>query len=261
VTEPDKASRTLARILPLLADPPATPEVDHGYLDLLGERWHAPRGLAQQLMRTTVVTKVYEQWWRPVLGRLAKGPGGGSMADEYVLAAELLAPRPGDTVLDVACGPGNFTRHLAPFVGPDGLLVGIDASIPMLTLAVEHADPGNIGYVRGDAVDLPFADGSFDAVCCFAALHLFGDPFAALDHMTRVLRPGGRIAVLTSVRQPIRLSLAGVGAGVAAGISAVSRMRMFRRDEVTGALAERGYADVRQQITGAVQIVGARRPA
>jgi SAM-dependent methyltransferase len=248
------------RTLSLLAEPPVEPDLSRGYLDLLGAGWQSSGGIAQALMQASPVTKIYERWWRPALSWLAKGRGGGSMADEYVLAADLLAPRPGETVLDVACGPGNFTRHLAPAVGPDGLLVGIDASIPMLARAVEEQDPGNIGYVRGDAVDLPFRDRSFDAVCCFAALHLFDDPFAALDHMTRVLRPGGRFAVLTTVRQSIRPSVGGVGAGVAVGVSTVTRMRMFRRDEVVGALAERGYEDIRQEIAGAVQIAGAHLP-
>ena len=54
--------------------------------------------------------------------------------------------------------------------------------------------------MRGDAVELPFRDASFDAVCCFAALHLFAEPFVALDHMARVLTPGGRIAIFTSCR-------------------------------------------------------------
>ena len=46
-----------------------------------------------------------------------------------------------------------------------------------------------VAYVRGDAQDLPFRDQSFDAVCCFAALHLFADPMKALDSITRVLTP------------------------------------------------------------------------
>jgi ubiquinone/menaquinone biosynthesis C-methylase UbiE len=49
----------------------------------------------------------------------------------------------------------------------------------------------NAAYVRGDAEELPFADGAFDAVCCFAALDLLSDPLRALDRVRAVLRPGG----------------------------------------------------------------------
>ena len=109
-------------------------------------------------------------------------------------------------VLDVACGPGNFSREFAPAVGDSGLVVGIDASRTMLARGVtdlEAAGVANLALVRGDATQLPFRDGVFDGVCCFAALHLFADPFAALDEMRRVLGPGGRIAIMTSVRRQL----------------------------------------------------------
>lgn len=236
---------------------PAHPRAEHGYLDLLGGEPPASTGRAQDLMLTTVVPAVYERWWRPMLGRLAKGLLGPSMADEHRLARLLLGLTPGDGVLDVACGPGNFTRDFARVVGDAGLVIGIDASPTMLARAV-HDTPAreypNVGYVRGDAIRLPFRDESFDAVCCFAALHLFPDPFAALDHMARVLTSGGRIAILTSCRthsKPLRTFDGLVGAR--------SGMRMFERDEVTGALEARGFHDVRQRISGFTQIVGGRR--
>ena len=90
-------------------------------------------------------------------------------------------------------------------------------------------------YVRGDAVRLPFRDASFDGVCCFAALHFFDDPFAALDDMARVLTPGGRIALLTSCRTqsaPMR-TIDGV-------LGAQAGQRMFERDEILDALEQRG---------------------
>ena len=110
-----------------------------------------------------------------------------------------------------------------------------------------------VGYVRGDAAALPFRDASFDAVCCFAALHLFDDPFAALDHMARVLTPGGRIAILTSCR--MRSSPMRTIDGVLGGRSGI---RMFERDEIVEALAVRGFRDVRRRVSGLTQIVGGR---
>jgi SAM-dependent methyltransferase len=254
------APAALERALPLLVPEarPADPETaaSSGYLDLLGEADPASTGIAQNLMLTGVVPTVYERWWRPALGRVAKGLLGPGMADEHRIARLLLGLTPGDGVLDVACGPGNFTRRFAHLVGQAGLAVGIDASPTMLERAVRDSpDPfGNLLYVRGNAVELPFRDRSFDAVCCFAALHLFAEPFVALDHMTRVLTAGGRIAIFTSCRTrsaPLRTVDGLVGAR--------SGMRMFEHDEITGALAERGFADVRQRVSGLTQFVGGRK--
>jgi SAM-dependent methyltransferase len=247
----------LERALPLL-DPaarPGAPDVSRGYLDLLGRAPPDPTGAAQRLMLTGAVPAIYERWWRPALGRIAKGAFGPGMRDEHRIARLLLGLVPGDGVLDVACGPGNFTRDFARSVGDAGLAVGIDASATMLARAVRHTREDTVAYVRGDAVVLPFRDQSFDAVCCFAALHLFAEPWNALDQMARVLTPGGRIAIFTSCRTrsaPLRLWDGFVGAR--------SGMRMFERKEVVDALVDRGFADVRQRVSGLTQFVGARLP-
>ncbi|MDP9346210.1 MAG: methyltransferase domain-containing protein [Actinomycetota bacterium] len=252
----------IERALALLADPAdATADVQAGYLDLLGPGGDsAPEctGLTQSLMLTRAVPFVYERWWRPALGRAAKGVLGPRMADEHRIARLLLGLRPGDGVLDVACGPGNFTRDFAGVAGPAGLVVGIDASETMLARAVRDTPPEQgerTAYVRGDAVRLPFRDASFDGVCCFAALHLFDDPMTALDHMTRVLTPGGRLAIFTSCRAvggPLRGldTLAGAGSG----------MHVFEADDITGALTDRGLVDVHQRVAGFTQFVGGRLP-
>jgi len=254
------APAALERAVALLAPAarPADPEAAAaaGYLDLLGGDGPASTGIAQNLMLTGVVPAVYERWWRPALGRLAKGLLGPGMADEHRIARLLLGLTPGDGVLDVACGPGNFTRRFARLIGQQGLAVGIDASPTMLARGIgDSPDPfGNLLFVRGNAVELPFRDRGFDAVCCFAALHLFAEPFVALDHMTRVLTAGGRIAIFTSCRtrsSPLR-TLDGL-------VGARSGMRMFEHDEVTGALVDRGFADVRQRVSGFTQFVGGRK--
>src|SRR4051812_6815335 len=96
----------------------------------------ASTGRAQDLMVSRLVPQVYERWWRPALGRVAKGVLGPSMTDERRIARLLMGLSPGDGVLDVACGTGNFTREFARTVGPDGLVVGIDVSETMLDRAV-----------------------------------------------------------------------------------------------------------------------------
>ena len=259
-TAPAQLPAALDRALPLLS-PAARRDgrlAQGGYLDLIGGAG-APEstGLAQDLMVGRIVPTIYERWWRPALGRVAKGVMGPGMAEEHRIARLLLGLSPGDGVLDVACGTGNFTRDFARSVGPDGLVVGIDVSETMLTRAVVDTAAARLSdraaYVRGDASELPFLDSSFDGVCCFAALHLFADPMRALDRMTAVLTPGGRIAIFTSVRgrsAPLRTfeSVAGRRSG----------MRMFERDEVVAALEARGYGVIRQRITGLTQFVGGR---
>jgi SAM-dependent methyltransferase len=258
---PEAMARALPLLEPALREGAGFPDVRHGYLDLLGGEDELPdaAGPAQRLMRSRALPLVYERWWRPAWGRVLKGALAGGMRDEHRIARLLLGLTPGDGVLDVACGPGNFTREFAQIVGAGGLAVGIDASATMLARAVADT-PGRadevIAYVRGDAEALPFRDASFDAVCCFAALNLFADPDAALDHMTRVLTPGGRIAILTSCRLQ---SAAGRAVGDLAG--ARSGMRIFEPDEIVDGLKARGYAEVRQRISGLTQFVGGRLAA
>ncbi len=227
----------------------------NGYVDVLGGELRST-GPVQNLMGVRLVTRIYERWWRPGFGRLFKGVLGPGMDDEHRIARMLLSLAPGDGVLDVACGPGNFSREFARAVGDTGLVIGIDASRPMLERATadpRNADVDNIAFVRGDAVELPFKPRAFDAVCCFAALHLFADPARALDRMASVLTPGGRIAIFTTCRgrsAPLRTaeSLAGKGSGV----------KMFDRDEVVRELEHRGFVDVRQRVAGFTQFVGGR---
>jgi SAM-dependent methyltransferase len=101
--------------------------------------------------------------------------------------------RPGQRVLDVACGTGALTEAVAERVGPRGAVAGLDANPEML--AVARRKHGAIEWHDGRAESLPFADGSFDAVVSQFGLMFFDDRVAALREMRRVLRPAGRIAV------------------------------------------------------------------
>jgi SAM-dependent methyltransferase len=251
------------RLLGLLDPPPGQADLSAGYLDLIGGEPRQPTGIAEGLMRTPFVPAIYERWWRPALGRMFKGPGGPDIRAERELAREWLGVSPGDTVLDLACGPGNFTRDLACVAGPNGLVIGVDASATMLGRAVQDTAgvrprSAPIAYARADATKLPLRQHSFDAVCCFAALHLMREPFRVLDWMTEVLRPGGRIAIMTSCRRGAEWPGVAVAARL---ISRVSGMGLFGPDEITGALAARGYTGIRQRIAGVVQFAGGRLPS
>ena len=249
----------LARVTELLADRPARLAAerglnDAGYLDLL-EREIESTGPTQDLMVTRVVPAIYERYWRPALGRVFKGVTGPGMAEEIRIARLLLGLGEGDLVLDVACGPGNFTREFARTVGPEGLAAGIDASRTMLERGgadMRRSGLDNVVLIRGDATHLPFRDEAFDAACCFAALHLFPDPFAALDEMQRALKPGGRIALMTSVRREVTLK------PLKPVLERASGVRIFEGDEIVGALEQRGFTGIHRRLSGMVQFVGGR---
>ena len=250
-------SSALAGLRELLRDGLASRELNEaGYLDLIDGDLEST-GLTQDLMVSRLVPAIYERYWRPALGQVAKGLTGPGMAEEVRIARLLLGLGEGERVLDVACGPGNFSREFARAVGGDGLVAGIDASRTMLERGAEEnrrAGIANLVLIRGDATALPFTDGGFDAVCCFAALHLFADPFEGLDEMRRVLAPGGRIALMTSVRRQLTVR------PLKPVIERASGMRLFEGDEISDALEARGFTGIHRRLSGMVQFVGGRLP-
>jgi SAM-dependent methyltransferase len=114
------------------------------------------------------------------------------------LLLDKLNPESGQTVLDVACGPGTVTRLAAQRVGPNGSVAGCDLSPAMLELArskdsIDGSAP--IEYFERSANALGFPDGVFDLVTCQQGLQFFPDRSAALVEMRRVLGPGGRLGI------------------------------------------------------------------
>ncbi len=119
----------------------------------------------------------YESWYHT--------PRGHWVGEtEYALAARLLKSRPGETLLDVGCGTGWFSRRAAA----DGLRVtGLDANADWLDYARAHSGPA-LNWVEGDARALPFADASFDHVLSIAALCFVDDARQAVAEAVRVAR-------------------------------------------------------------------------
>jgi demethylmenaquinone methyltransferase/2-methoxy-6-polyprenyl-1,4-benzoquinol methylase len=113
------------------------------------------------------------------------------------VATELLDALPrGAQLLDVACGTGDLSLTL--FEVMDANVVGTDFCRPMLEIASQKASKlsASIPFVEADALALPFRDGSFDGVTIAFGLRNLANVQEGLSELRRVLRPGGRAAVL-----------------------------------------------------------------
>jgi len=136
------------------------------------QRWHLA-GTAPEIYAEHLVPAVFAPWAPVLLDAAAVGIG--------------------HTVLDVACGTGVVAAAAAERVGPSGAVTGVDINPGMIAVA---ARTQGVRWARADAARLPFPDGGFDRVLCQAGLQFVPDRLGALREMRRVLRPGGRVALL-----------------------------------------------------------------
>ena len=156
-----------------------------------GEQWQLD-GSAPELYQRYLVPAVTALWAVDLVGRIGL--------------------RPGERVLDVACGTGVVARGAAEQVGASGRVAGIDVNTGMLSVARKLPPPAGaaIEWHEASALELPFDERSFDVVLCQLGLQFFPDRSAALREMRRVLVPGGRLglSVYSSIeRTPAALAL------------------------------------------------------
>lgn len=138
--------------------------------------WHDYGGSGPEIYERYLVPSVFGPW----------------AADLVKLAA----PKPGERVLDVACGTGIVARLAAQHVAATGRVVGLDLNPGMLTVA-RSASGGleSIEWREGNATAMPLSEKTFDLVFCQQGLQFFPDRLAALKEMKRVLVPVGRLAL------------------------------------------------------------------
>lgn len=126
--------------------------------------------------------EAYERFFVPAIG--------GPLAGDLVEAAAL---RPGERVLDVACGTGAVARLAAERVGAGGAVAGLDVNPAMLAVARAGAPAGlPIEWHQASAEAMPLPDGAFDVALCQMGLQFVPDRAAALRDMRRVLGAQGR---------------------------------------------------------------------
>ena len=134
------------------------------------------------LMNSAMTAGLHHQWRERAVDRAQVGPGSDA--------------------LDVCCGTGDLALELRRRIGPDGRVVGSDFSEPMLELARRKSGDEGLPVEFGwaDALDLPYGDGSFDAVTIGFGARNLADLDKGLAEMARVLRPGGRVVILEITR-------------------------------------------------------------
>jgi ubiquinone/menaquinone biosynthesis C-methylase UbiE len=106
-------------------------------------------------------------------------------------------PKPGERVLDVGAGPGFLAAAMAEAVGAAGSVCGVDVSAPLLEIARSQMSDGRqLEFRQADALNLPYPHETFDAVVSTQVLEYIPDVDAALAESYRVLRAGGRVALM-----------------------------------------------------------------
>jgi SAM-dependent methyltransferase len=234
----------LRKALDLLIDPPADPDASLGYLDLLGA------GPVQEGGVPTNTGAIQAAWASPIGSMLYDNTQAvfRRLATVAQQPTEWLDIPRGGTALDVGSGPGNVTvtgprcgagragsrrRHLRADAGTRGPCRGGTA--------------GRIPSCGRAAASL--RDSTVDAVVSIAVLQLVPDPETALAEMSRVLRPGGRLAVMVPT------------AGPSPGFGGCCRTPelAFGEDELGDILEANGFVSVRTKIFGTIQWVRAKR--
>lgn len=184
----------------------------------------------------------YERFFVPVIGR--------PIAEDLLAAARL---RPGEQVLDIACGTGIVARLAARQVMPSGAVSGADINPGMIAEAKRACDESpNIEWFEADAAALPMPDDSFDVVLCQMGLQFFPAKLPALKEMRRVVRPEGRVLVNTPGPTPALFAVIRdavsryVGLKPAGFLDAV--FSIYDSDEYTALLCSAGFSqpDVRR---------------
>lgn len=191
-------------------------------------RWWGPRGGVAQFHHPTGVKGHIAGW---IMGRRS------SNVTRSHWAAQLLDVRPTDRVIELGCGPGVAVAALAARA-TRGLVVGVDHSQVMINQAGRRnraaIRTGRVRLIQAPVEELSISDGPFDAALAVNTVGMWPDPPARLRELTRLLRTGGRIAVVSQPRCPAATSATSAAAG----------------QELADLLTGAGYTHLRTELLG-----------
>lgn len=163
---------------------------------MMGQQ-EVPRNFSQNAMRFKPLIRIYNLIWRrmsfPFVTFIPFSREVKTIMGYHSLST-------GYRMLDIACGPGTYSKKFAQAVGNGGLVVGTDASMPMLTQAVQSAtreELTNLYFIRMAAESLQFRHEQFDGINCTGALHLFDGIESVFKRIYEMLKPGGVFSCMT----------------------------------------------------------------
>lgn len=127
----------------------------------------------------------------------------GFLTGHELLAGRVLKPSAFDVagckrILDAGCGNGRHCKHILRRADPDAHVFAFDLSQRMLKRASRRVKGDRVHYVAADLTRLPYADEFFDAIVCGWVLEHLPDPRPGLRELTRILRPGGKLLLMTT---------------------------------------------------------------
>lgn len=183
----------------------------------------------------------YQRFFVPAIGR--------PVADDLIAVANL---KPGDHVLDVACGTGVVTRLAADGVGDGGSVTGLDVNPGMLSVArAETPSEMSIDWREASADSMPFEDETFDVVLCQMGLQFFPSKLPALREMRRVLKNAGFAHVTVPGPKPalfeVMIEALARHVGRKAAMFGETVFSMHDADALTELMRGAGFRDVNIQ--------------
>jgi ubiquinone/menaquinone biosynthesis C-methylase UbiE len=199
----------------------------------MSQRQKSPARNAAQIYEEFYVTNKFRHWAGDLLDRVQ--------------------PRPGDRILDLACGTGIVARLAAQRLNGQAQIAGLDLNPDAIEVAREKSEREGveIAWHVGSADRLPFPDASFDLVLSQQGLQFFPDRAAAAAEMYRVLVTGGRIATATWAaieNNPLSQIMADVVARRTGGSAMEMPFALSDREELRGVLAGAGFVDIEIEV-------------
>ena len=173
-----------------------TYKIKNGYLDLM-KRDLGADNIANLTNYLPGAGRGYEPLWRRRSLSLLTGENFPNEKETRLISLFVELESDG-RYLDLGCSTGLYTRNIASRLYDSGDIVGIDISPSMLKEAARKSRKAGArtSFARADAENLPFADATFNGAVCGGSLNEFGDPARVLGETARVLKPGGRIAIM-----------------------------------------------------------------